>query len=50
MKLLFIMQTMRARGAERVASVLTEELADMGHELYMICTGYVRGDEFPLSE
>lgn len=50
MKLLFIMQTIRARGAERVASILTEQLSELSHDVYLICTGFVRGDEYPLSE
>ena len=50
MKLLFIMQTMRARGAERVTSVLVEELAEMSHDVYILCTGFVRGEEFPFSD
>ena len=50
MKLLFFMETVRARGAERVAAILTEQLAAMSHEVYFVCTGFIRGDEFPLSE
>lgn len=50
MKLLFIMETMRARGAERVASILTEELASMSHDVYLICTGFVRGEEYSLTD
>ena len=50
MKILFIMQTIRARGAERVASILSGQLADMSHDVYLICTGFERGDEYPISE
>lgn len=50
MKILFIMQTIRAQGAERVASILSGELADMSHDVHLICTGFTRGNEFPLSE
>lgn len=48
MRLLFIMETMRARGAERVASVLAARLASMHHEVFIVCTGFVRGEEFSL--
>ena len=50
MKILFIMQTIRIHGAERVASVLTEQLATLSHEVYLVCTGFERGEEFPLSK
>ena len=50
MKILFVMQTIRVRGAERVASVLSGQLADMSHDVYLICTGFERGDEYPLSQ
>ena len=48
MKLLFIMETIRARGAERVAAILANQLAAMSHDVYLVCTGFVRGDEYPL--
>ena len=32
MKLLFIMETMRARGAERVTSILIEQLSKLSHD------------------
>ena len=44
------MQTIRARGAERVASILTEQLSNLSHDVYLICTGFERGEEYPLSE
>ncbi len=50
MKILFVMQTIRVHGAERVASILTGQLADMSHDVYLICTGFERGDEYPLSQ
>ena len=50
MKLLFIMETIRARGAERVAAILANQLAAMSHDVYLVCTGFVRGDEFPLND
>ena len=50
MKLLFIMQTIRARGAERVASVLTSQLTSMGHKVYLICIGFVRGEEYAVDD
>lgn len=50
MRILFVMQTMRARGAERVASVLVEQFAKMPHEIFLICTGFERGDEFPIPD
>ena len=34
MKLLFIMETIRARGAERVAAILANQLAAMSHDVY----------------
>lgn len=42
MKLLFIMETIRARGAERVAAILANQLAAMSHDVYLVCTGFVR--------
>ena len=50
MKLLFIMETIRARGAERVAAILANQLAAMSHDVYLVCTGFVRGDEYPLND
>ena len=44
------MQMIRGRGAERVASILAEQLSYMSHDVYMICTGFVRGNEYPLPE
>ena len=44
------METMRVRGAERVASVLSKELASMHHTVYLIITGFERGSEFPISD
>lgn len=50
MKLMIIMQTARMRGAERVASVISNELVERGHDVYMTLTGFLRGSEFPLSD
>ncbi len=50
MKIMFIMQTMRTRGAERVTSILIEQLAKTSHEIYLICTGFTRGEEFPVPD
>ncbi len=50
MKLLFILETLRTRGAERVTAVLSEQLAGLSHDVYLICTGFVRGDEYPLAD
>ncbi len=50
MKILFIMSMLRGRGAERVASVLTEQLSSLSHKVFLICTGPRYGDEFPVSK
>lgn len=44
------METIRARGAERVAAILANQLAAMSHDVYLVCTGFVRWDEFPLND
>lgn len=44
------MQTIFARGAERVPSILTGQLAGMTHDAHLVCTRFVRGDEYPLSK
>ena len=49
MRLLFVIETIRARGAERITAILTEQLAELFHDVYLICTGFVRGDEYPVS-
>ena len=44
------MQTLHARGAERVTSILADQLASMSHDVHVICTGFDRGQEFPMSD